>query len=107
MPNQPASRILAANSLTIYDNLSHSSQPWRVHLFSSFVLNGEVRYDGNWRSDDSIELRVYGWTYSNYRSFYDGIWAQGWRLYVLESHVLNGQVLYDAVWRKGTVERPL
>ena len=107
MPNQPASRILAANSLTIYDNLSHSSQPWRVHLFSSFVLNGEVRCDASWWRDDSTEVKVYGWAYAEYRSLYDSLWLQGWRLYSLDTYVLNGKVLYNALWRKGTVEKPL
>lgn len=46
------------------------------------------------------EIQVYGWTYANYRAYYDKLWTTGWRLYILQSYVLsNGTVLYNAVWR--------
>lgn len=60
----------------------------------------EFRVTAVWHKSNSEERQVYGWSYSNYRKYYDQIWNEGWRLHLLETAVVNGKVEYSAVWRK-------
>lgn len=67
----------------------------------------EFRVTAVWHKSNDAEKQVYGWSYANYRKYYDLIWKDGWRLHLLETAVVNGQVEYSAVWRKaaGAEER--
>jgi hypothetical protein len=79
-------------------------QGWRLYILQSYVLNGQVLYNGVWRQNmDGGEVQTFGVNYASYRSQYDSLWPQGWRLYILQSYVLNGQVLYNAVWHRGNL----
>ncbi len=77
---------------------------WRVNILQSYVMpNGDVLYNAVWRSGDTGERQVYGYTYSDFRTEYNTLWSEGWRLYILDSYVISdGTVRYNAVWRPGT-----
>ena len=60
----------------------------------------EFRITAVWHKSNETEKQVYGWSYANYRKFYDLVWKDGWRLHLLETAVVNGKVEYSAVWRK-------
>ena len=77
---------------------------WRLSILQSYVLpDGDVLYNAVFRPGDSGETQVYGWTFSDYQTEYNKLWAEGWRLYILDSYVIaDGTVRYNAVWRPAT-----
>jgi hypothetical protein len=85
-----------------YDTLY--PEGWRVNILQSYVMpNGDVLYNAVWRSGDTGEKQVYGWTYADYRAEYNALFPEGWRLYILDSYLnSDGTVRYNAVWRPGT-----
>ena len=70
-----------------YDKLW--AQNWRLHIFQSYVLSGQVYYNAVWRPGNGEEIQDYGVTYAQYRSNYDQHWQEGWRL--LHPTIIRGE----------------
>ncbi len=80
-------------------------QGWRLYILQSFEnSDGKVYYNAVWRQWTGDEEQIYGSTYNDFKSKYDGLYPQGWRLYILQSYVTsNNETLYNAVWRRGNL----